>query len=48
MTLWVMWLVAAIVLLLPFALMIIFHGEDVPASPGRPVFQRWRHPGSRR
>lgn len=48
MTLWVMWLVAAIVLALPFALMIIFHGEDVADSRGRRIFQRWRHHGPRR
>lgn len=43
MTVWVMWLVAAIVLLLPVALMVIFNGEDVSDSRGRRVFRRWRH-----
>ena len=42
MTVWVMWLVAVIVLLLPVALMIIFHGEDVADSRGRRVSHRWR------
>jgi hypothetical protein len=42
MTVWVMWLVAVIVLLLPVALTIIFHGEDVADSRGRRVFRRWR------
>jgi hypothetical protein len=43
MTIWVMWLVAAIVLLLPVALMLIFHGEDLADSRGRRTFSRWRH-----
>ena len=42
MTDWVLWFVAAIVLLLPVALMIIFHGEDVADSRGRRMFHRWR------
>jgi hypothetical protein len=42
MTVWVMGLVAVIVLLLPVALMIIFHGGDVADSRGRRVFHRWR------
>lgn len=48
MTVWVMWLVAGVVLLLPFALMIIFHGEDVADSRGRRVSQRWFHRRPRR
>ena len=43
MTIWVMWLVVAIVLLLPVALMAIFNGEDISDSRGRRVFRRWRH-----
>jgi hypothetical protein len=42
MTVWVMWLVAVIVLLLPVALMMVFHGEDVADSRGRRVTNRWR------
>lgn len=42
MTVWLMWLIAAIVLLLPVALMMIFHGEDVADSRGRRVISRWR------
>ena len=42
MTLWVMWLVAAVVLLLPVALMIIFNGGDVADSRGRRISNRWR------
>jgi hypothetical protein len=47
MTEWVMWVVAAIVLLLPVALMALFHGEDVSDSRGRRVSRRWRHRGPR-
>ncbi len=43
MTVWVMWLVAALVLLLPVALMIIFNGEDVADSRGRRISRRWFH-----
>ena len=43
MTIWAMWLVAAVVLLLPVALMIIFHGEDVADSRGRRISWRWFH-----
>lgn len=42
MTVWVMWLVAAVVLLLPVALMVIFHGQDVADSRGRRISTRWR------
>jgi len=42
MTVWVMWLVAAVVLLLPVALMMIFHGQDVADSRGRRISTRWR------
>ena len=48
MTVWVMWLVAAIVLVLPVALMVIFNGQDVSDSRGRRVFVRWRHRGPHR
>lgn len=41
MTVWVMWLVAAVVLLLPVALMVIFHGADVADSRGRRISRRW-------
>jgi hypothetical protein len=41
-TVWVMWLVAAVVLLLPVALMVIFHGSDMADSRGRRVNSRWR------
>ena len=43
-----MWLVAAIVLLLPVALTVIFNGQDVADSRGRPLFPRWRHRDPRR
>lgn len=43
MTVWVMWLVAVVVLLLPFALMLIFNGADVADSRGRRISWRWRH-----
>lgn len=43
MTEWVMWLVAAIVLSLPVALMVIFNGHDVSDSRGRRIYRRWRH-----
>jgi hypothetical protein len=42
-TIWVMWLIAVIVLLLPVALMVVFHGEDVADSRGRRVTSRWRY-----
>jgi hypothetical protein len=42
MTVWVMWLVAAVVLLLPVALNLIFHGQDVADSRGRRLSTRWR------
>lgn len=42
MTEWVMWLVAAVVLLLPVALMLIFNGQDVADSRGRRLSTRWR------
>jgi hypothetical protein len=42
MTVWVMWLVAAVVLLLPVALMVNFHGQDVADSRGRRISTRWR------
>ena len=42
MTVWVMWLVAVVVLLLPIALMVIFHGDDVADSRGRRISSRWR------
>ncbi|CAN5920629.1 hypothetical protein BH23ACT10_BH23ACT10_12420 [soil metagenome] len=42
MTVWVMWLVAAVVVLLPLALMMIFHGSDVADSRGRRISRRWR------
>ncbi|HSK92293.1 MAG TPA: hypothetical protein VK875_13390 [Euzebyales bacterium] len=48
MTLWMMWLVTGIVLLLPVALMVIFHGEDVADSRGRRSSHRWRHRTRRR
>ena len=41
MTLWVMVLVAAVVLLLPLALMVIFHGSDLADSRGRRISRRW-------
>lgn len=47
MTVWVMWLVAAVVLLLPFALMVIFHGDDVADSRGRRLSSRWLRRGRR-
>lgn len=43
MSVWVMWLVAAIVLALPVALMVIFNGEEISDSRGRRIFRRWRH-----
>ena len=48
MTAWVMWLVVAIVLALPVALMIIFNGEDVSDSRGRRISSRWRRRVRRR
>jgi hypothetical protein len=42
MTIWVMWLVAVAVLVLPLALMLIFHGQDVADSRGRRISTRWR------
>lgn len=41
MTTWAMWLVAAAVLVLPFALMVIFHGDDLADSRGRRLSSRW-------
>lgn len=38
-----MWLVAAVVLALPVALMWIFHGEDLSDSRGVRISRRWRH-----
>ena len=42
MTVWVMCLVAVVVLLLPVALMVMFHGDDVADSRGRRISSRWR------
>lgn len=42
MTVWVMWLVAVAVVVLPLALMAIFHGADVADSRGRRISRRWR------
>jgi hypothetical protein len=41
MTIWVMALVTVVVLLLPLALMVIFHGSDVADSRGRRINRRW-------
>jgi hypothetical protein len=42
-TVWLMVLIAVIVLLLPVALMVVFHGEDVADSRGRRITSRWRY-----
>jgi hypothetical protein len=42
-TIWLMWLIAVIVLLLPVALMVVFHREDIADSRGRRVTSRWRY-----
>lgn len=39
---WAMWVVAALVLVLPVALMVVFNGQDVADSRGRRVSTRWR------
>lgn len=41
MTTWVMWFVAAVVIALPFALMVIFNGDDLADSRGRRLRSRW-------
>lgn len=44
---WAMYATAAIVVLLPFALMAGFHGSAVADNRGRRIARRWTH-GQRR
>ena len=39
---WVMWLIAAIVVLTPVVLMLAFNGRDTSDSRGRRIDTRWR------
>lgn len=39
---WVMWLLGAVIVALPFALMLAFNGRNEADSRGRRVSRRWR------
>jgi hypothetical protein len=40
---WVMWLLAVVLLVLPFVLAVAFNSDDRADSRGRRISRRWHH-----
>lgn len=43
MPVWIMWVLAAVLVVLPFALAYAFNGDDRADSRGRRISRRWHH-----